>query len=116
MAKRVHVRFEAVETARYWGDRLTAIDPNSASTSAYPFLEEDEVIAKIRETNPLMPPKFVVPLESHVRVYYKQSYVGTYCGHSQVIEKLGLGHDQVRYRDGYAETYCPHSQSWEPVG
>ncbi len=107
MAQRVHARFEVPELAHYWGGRLTIIDPTSLSTSAAPEAYEDEPLA------PNMPRRFVIPRDSHVRVYLGNNQRGIYCGHSQEIESPNLM--RVRYRD-YAEVYCPHSQEWEPLG
>jgi hypothetical protein len=119
MPSKVRVRFEEPSVAFVWGARLKALDPTDASTSAYPYLEEDEVAARIRLTNSRMERLFVVPQESHVRVYHGTRLIGIYCGHSATIEPVGseaMSTMQVRYRDGYAEVYCPHSQEWEPLG
>lgn len=107
MSKRARARFEVTELAGYWGDRLMVIDSTSPSTSAAPEAHEDEPLA------PNMPRRFVIPRDSHVRVYLGNTLRGIYCGHSQEIEPADLM--RVRYRE-YAEVYCPHSQEWEPLG
>lgn len=107
MPKRVNARFEDSELAHKWGARLTIIDP-TAATSASPLAYEEEQMRN-------MPRLFVIPIDSHVRVYLGGRTYGIYCGHSLSIEgRPDLM--RTRYRDGYAEVYCPHSQEWEPLG
>lgn len=108
MPRRVPVRFEEPYIAARWGGRFSAYDPTARDSTAAPVIYE--------QTNPRAPLMFVVPLESHVRIYSGTSRVGIYCGHSQVIEPVGKTSMRIRYVDGYAQVYCPHSQEWEPLG